>query len=229
MLKDRFLSGAARLLLQDHTDGAGIEKMETRLIKEFDLALQFSCLIWSRQDPLRVKGLRDIANKTFLESDKTMELCPSQAPASSKRLGGERPSNLLPGDHDGQRVIMAVQPMVEFVSLESQGNNEVTKILSKARVLVPTPKSNPGRPSTGHRGDLSVAILSPALSLPSAIYTPKKDRPSVPRKDSHSPEATLPGVTFNPLPPGPLSGGLPNLLPMTSYQGGRQAQLAGCF
>ncbi|KAK4185258.1 hypothetical protein QBC35DRAFT_351878, partial [Podospora australis] len=45
-LKDRFLRGAARFLLQNQ-DAAGIETLERELIHEFDLALRFACQLWS--------------------------------------------------------------------------------------------------------------------------------------------------------------------------------------
>src|SRR5262245_54581160 len=51
-LRDRFLSGSARFLLQDQ-DTVGIEKLEITLMEEFDKALRFSCHVWSRTDALQ--------------------------------------------------------------------------------------------------------------------------------------------------------------------------------
>ncbi|KAK3358740.1 hypothetical protein B0T25DRAFT_563814 [Lasiosphaeria hispida] len=58
-LKERFLRGAARFLLQDQ-DAIGIEELERRLVDELDMALRFSCQIWSRRDPLVFRGLSDL-------------------------------------------------------------------------------------------------------------------------------------------------------------------------
>ncbi|KAK0619631.1 hypothetical protein B0T14DRAFT_392136, partial [Immersiella caudata] len=111
-LKDKFLGGAARLLLQDQVDGAAIEKLEVRLTEELDFALQFSCLVWSRPDPLRVTGIQGLADKQFAPSEGTMELCPSQVPISFQLLGEVKTSDLPPWYREGSKVVMAVQPII---------------------------------------------------------------------------------------------------------------------
>jgi hypothetical protein len=219
-LKDRFLSGAARFLLQDQNDSSGIDRLECRLIKEIDLALQFSCLVWSRHDPLRIKGLWYLAKTTFLSSDETMELCESQAPVTVE------PSNefadMPPGYHDGHKVVMAVQPVIEFVSVvDNSGDEEVSKILSKARVLVAAPGTSARKqeviiehnkipdgsspPSAGLH-PLTLAALEGAGVAPPQV--PPKDAPFVlgmPRKTPKSPEQ-------------PMSNPFPQLLPNTQYR-----------
>ena len=78
-LKDRFLGGAARFLLQDQSDAIGIEKLEAHVLYEIDQALRFSCKVWSREDGwIRLRGLRDLP-AVFTANNKTsrdaMEVC----------------------------------------------------------------------------------------------------------------------------------------------------------
>ncbi|KAK4450206.1 hypothetical protein QBC34DRAFT_77507 [Podospora aff. communis PSN243] len=182
-LKDRFLGGAARFLLNNPEDLAGIERLESRLVKEFDLALQFSCLVWSRQDPLRIKGLQDLSNTAFVGSEGTMELCQTQAPTQAAPVDESKAADMPPGYHDGHPVVMAVQPIIEFVSLvDSKGDREVSKILSKARVLVAAPTTGPQKLPEKSATEKSVkpATEKPVAESPAPEPTPEAepDKPS---------------------------------------------------
>jgi len=147
-LKDRFLNGPARFLLRDQEDAAGIEKLELRLVKEFDLALKFSCKVWSRPDMLRIKGLEDLAGQAFSRTSRVMELCPGQAPlpTGSGFVSGTGVVDQPPAYHEGHGVVMAIQPAIESVSPDYRGsmNFEEARVLSKARVLVSAPSNLKG-------------------------------------------------------------------------------------
>lgn len=111
-LKDRFLRGPARFLLQDQ-DPAGIEKLERRLIQEIDAALRFSCQLWCRRDIPRLPRLRGLAEMAFNSSSDDMESSQAQAPLRSQLVGGSANTQEgPPGHHDGHSVVMVVQPSV---------------------------------------------------------------------------------------------------------------------
>ncbi|KAK3326703.1 hypothetical protein B0H66DRAFT_167833 [Apodospora peruviana] len=84
-LKEEFLSGPARLLLQDQ-DAAGIERLEWRLVNELDMALRLSAQLWSSQSSSpRMRGLGDLkAGSTYPFSTHTgggtmmIDLCQAQ-------------------------------------------------------------------------------------------------------------------------------------------------------
>jgi len=151
-LKDRFLSGAARFLLQQDQDPVTIDKLETRLLSEIDAALRFSCQAWSRQDPLRFRGLCDLP-ASFSSSGspgKLMDLCLDYSDRA------EQPTSLR--SYDGQSVVMIIQPTVETVRAtrsptDPKATKEVSRIWSKARVLVhaPPPSKAPHNTRAGSR------------------------------------------------------------------------------
>ncbi|KAK1756711.1 hypothetical protein QBC47DRAFT_168675 [Echria macrotheca] len=136
-LKDRFLNSSVRFLLEDQ-DPAGIEKLELRLVKEFDSALKFSCHLWSRRDPIAIKSLEQLANTVFSRTSQVMELCAGQAPISMRPFEDAR--DLPPAYHDGHSVVMAVQPAIESLVLDKKGVQSATRVLSKAKVVVAAPK-----------------------------------------------------------------------------------------
>lgn len=147
-LKERFLAGPARYLLEDQ-DATGIEKLERRLLHELDLALRFSCKVWSRRDQLKFSSLPEFVTTEFHACSPIMQLCQIQAPASvpvklSKRHGDgveDFGSDAPPAYHDGSAVIMVVQPAVGSVRANGcQKESEQTPVIwAKAQVLVRTP------------------------------------------------------------------------------------------
>ncbi|KAK4039879.1 hypothetical protein C8A01DRAFT_16192 [Parachaetomium inaequale] len=143
-LKDSFLRGPARFLLQDQ-EAAGIEKLERRLVQEIDAALRFSCQLWCRQGTLQVRRLRDLADTAFNSTSDNMQLCQAQAPLRSQPTGRAVDSrDASPGYHDDHSVIMVVQPSVGVsmssgTSKPSKDAKGSTRIWAKASVLVATP------------------------------------------------------------------------------------------
>lgn len=167
-LKDTFLKGPARFLLQDQ-DPAGIEKLEGRLVQEIDAALRFSCQLWCRRDTPRVKRLCDLAEMAFNSSSDDMELCQAQAPLCAQPVSNVDADDGPPGYHDGHSVIMVVQPSVSISP--GAGTKKITKrsnkIWTKASVLVASPK--PVVPS------LDPVAVSP---MPAQDPTATSDTPS---------------------------------------------------
>jgi hypothetical protein len=221
-LKDRFLSGAARFLLKEENNLSGIDQLEHRLVKEFDLALQFSCLVWSRHDPLRIKGLQELAKTTFVSSDETMELCESQAPAPVEPRNES--TDMPPGYHDGHKVVMAVQPVIEFVSVVDNSNDqEISKILSKARVLVAVPGTGPRKPAVIIEHNKIPDDTTPPDSAGSHPLTLAAlgGADSVPNFPQNNSPAFVLGMPRKPKSPEHVPDLLPELLPNTSYRGPR--------
>ena len=251
-LKDRFLGGAARFLLQDQ-HAAGIEKLESRLIQEIDMALQFSCQVWSRQEPLRLKGLKGLADARFRTTDETMELCQGQAPAHINPHESVD-LDLPPAYHDGHSVVMVVQPVVEAVLVRSGAKKDMdaTKVLSKARVLVEVPDCSSAYPKSDATPLTAKAIdkfpLPPSLAPRESLAAPAgltshtaaqtkvlsttttqstslaqtSHPPQVPPKDS---AGLLSGLIFHPTQSSSSSTPQAALLPSTSYMGYTEAPL----
>jgi len=202
-LKERFLGGAARFLLQDQTP-RGIEKLERRLTDRIDDALRFSCKIWSQPAPVRLYGLKDLGGKEYKPSSKLMRLCRAQAPArvSAARQEGSSagshsaPNSPPPGYHDGRPVIMVVQPAIETVEVvyaidgEGPRPEHVSKIWLKARVLVEAPE----RPAIH---SVTSGSPTPAKSAKSSgkssVLSPSGDSPL-------GPVTVLPASSYNPAP-----------------------------
>ncbi|KAK0629464.1 hypothetical protein B0T17DRAFT_487861 [Bombardia bombarda] len=150
-LKERFLSGAARFLLQNQ-DPSGIERLELRLARQIDDALRFSCQIWSLISPIRLIGWKELQGKEFTSLSEVMTLCNAQAPTLTARAvqsqgGGSRSKHETPppGYHDGRPVVVVVQPAVEALATETMGDGfetdseNVSRVWTKARVLVAGP------------------------------------------------------------------------------------------
>ncbi|KAK0721061.1 hypothetical protein B0H67DRAFT_211773 [Lasiosphaeris hirsuta] len=212
-LKDRFLSGAARFLLADQ-DTEGIEKLEGRLVQELDMALRFSCQIWSRQDPLKFKSLQDLSTLTFRSSDNTMELCSGQAPVVAGSEEATTESKRPPTYHDGHRVVMVIQPMIESVHVTGGGKKEdhlkgrkdSGKVWVEAQVLVSSPRPeaalSPAPATTPVTSPTSAPSPSPAMTISPSFATlpfrsPMHDPPPVPPKDL---PILLPRVAFKASP-----------------------------
>jgi hypothetical protein len=110
-LKDKFLRGPARFLLQDQ-DSAGIEKLERRLVQEIDATLRFSFQLWCRQEAPQVQGLHDLIETMFNASEDDIELWQAQAPLYVQSPRGPNTGDTPPRYHDGHSVIMVVQTSV---------------------------------------------------------------------------------------------------------------------
>jgi len=125
-LKERFLGGAARFLLQDQ-DPKGIEKLEGRLVSELDMALKFSCLVWSRDDPLAFKGLHE------LDGDGT-----------SSALAGITTGSETDDGNSQQPIIVVLQPAVMVPpNSESPHDSVSSRICVKANVIRESPPPPP--------------------------------------------------------------------------------------
>ncbi|KAK0717379.1 hypothetical protein B0T26DRAFT_709764 [Lasiosphaeria miniovina] len=161
-LKDRFLSGAARFLLREQNqqeqeqkteattgnNNNSIEKLERHLVNEFDAALRFSCRVWSRHDPLRLRGLSDLAAAAFTSSNDAMDLCQAQADAlalARAQAGDQTPRTFsVRNGHEGHSVVVVLQPAVDTIVTApengGQGQRDVPRMWSKARVFVAPPR-----------------------------------------------------------------------------------------
>ncbi len=202
-LKDAFLRSPARFLLQDQ-DATGIEKLERRLVREIDAALRFSCQMWCRRDTPCVRGLRDILETSFSSSNDEMELYQTHPPLSSPpsiriAVSGDAP----PGYHDGNSIIMVVQPSIGVGT--SRGNGKGTRggtrVWGKASVLVTAPNSVPEPEAAPPHIAPTAAVLAKAV-----VATPKSTvHPQVPRKDHNDPHQSaltlLPNIAFTAAPP----------------------------
>lgn len=194
-LKERFLGGAARFLLQDQ-DATGIEQLESSLVEQIDAALQFSCRVWSRREPLRLKGLKELTKVPFLMSDETMQLCRGQAPADAQQ--DDVGSDLPPAYHDGHTVVLVIQPVIEWVAVNPSGTPETSTIVSKARVLVAAPGPRSAYPKSDATpltakpidGFSAFSALTPTASL---TPTPQATAPTPSRLPIAA--ATLPAGT----------------------------------
>ncbi|KAK3326980.1 hypothetical protein B0T19DRAFT_441006 [Cercophora scortea] len=191
-LKSRFLSGPARFLLHDQ-DASGIEQLERRLVNEIDMALSFSCQIWSRQDPLRFRGLQELTVSEFKASSTVMELCQAQAPLFNQQHEQQQPEEETespPAYHDGHSVIMVVQPAIDSVSITPEGDaglEEQSSMWAKALVMVTEPAPS------------ALTTNAPSSKAPAPTPTPTPTTaigPPVPPKELAE---LLPKVTF--LPP----------------------------
>jgi len=210
-LKDKFLSGSARFLLQQSQDVQKIEKLENRLLYEIDTALRYSGQIWSRQDPLRFRGLSDLPSAFSINgpSGKLMELCLAQAPAEQDDESSS--SSSYP---DGNSVIMAIQPTVETIkgrrsSSDLAYSKDASRVWSKARVLVAAPKvkpqpapapasRQPSNPSHSRHGSLSSQASQPITFAkpPAAVRSNRPNKPSHSRRGSMQSQASQP-VTYS--------------------------------
>ncbi|SPQ20803.1 cc73338e-9ff9-4dd3-ba1b-cdf649df99cd [Thermothielavioides terrestris] len=203
-LKDSFLRGPARFLLQDQ-DAAGIEKLERRLVQEMDAALRFSCQLWCRRDPPWVKGLRELGITTFDASRHDIELCQAQAPLYaqlSPRASDER--DAPPSSYDGRPVIMVVQP--SFGVCTSTANrkspNDDATVWAKASVLVAAPRPVKEPASVPDAAAAQDATSPDSASIRAFVGTPTSAvAPPVPPKDPKEQAVTLlPSVAFGASP-----------------------------
>jgi hypothetical protein len=142
-LKDRFLGGSARYLLQDQ-DSSGIEKLESQLAKLIDDALRFSCRLWSRVTPTRLYTWKNLDDKEFLSPNHLVTLCHAQAPLRlSAKAGDEKQTQPGKGSEGGRSITMIVQPAVvaDTISDEARekSQDDFAHVWMRARVLVAGP------------------------------------------------------------------------------------------
>lgn len=186
-LKERFLSGPARYLLEDQ-DALGIEKLERRLLRELDLALRISCQVWSRSDELRFSSLSEFSATEFHATSPIMELCEIQAPGTSQPhcLAVDDPApDAPPASYDGNAVVMVVQPAVESIKANDTNaraepdagphDSHRKRVWAKAQVLVRTPiipsvtTTSPTKPSTTTIATVgSLAAAAPGTKIRTA-------------------------------------------------------------
>jgi hypothetical protein len=195
-LKDRFLRGPARFLLQDQ-EAAGIEKLERHLVEELDAALRFSCQLWCGQDTPLIRGFRDLTGGTSSFNGNEMQVYQTQAPLHAKRVIGAI-VNEQAACHDGHPVIMVLQPSVGTSTLTStkveagKGPGANTRIWTKATVLVATPKV-PAQESPLAQPPASPDAASDKVVVEPPIYSAASSALSIHAKES---VLTLPRIAF---------------------------------
>ncbi|KAJ4395724.1 hypothetical protein N0V85_006453, partial [Neurospora sp. IMI 360204] len=154
-LKDRFLSGVARFLLQDQ-DPAGIAKLEHSLTEHIDDALRFSCQLWARPGPIRFHGFAAVGGQAYKGGGRLVELCRAQQQGPKETTAGQEQGQgqgqmvshmqtsgpPRPGHYDGRPVVMVIQPAIEGFEIGSGGEHgdttkpsKTSKVWLKARVL----------------------------------------------------------------------------------------------
>lgn len=150
-LKERFLGGSARFLLQDQ-DASGIDKLEGMLTDIIDDALRFSSRLWTRMAPVRLHGWRDLGSKEVRATSPLVTLCHAQVEVESRnhRAGASKDKSAGSSQQDSQTdhpMVMAVQPAVITDSINLPGTGAGTKddgmalVWLKARVMVAGPMS----------------------------------------------------------------------------------------
>jgi hypothetical protein len=195
-LKDRFLRGPARFLLEDQ-EAAGIEKLERHLVEELDAALRFSCQLWCGQDTPLIRGFRDLTGGTSNFDSNEMQAYQTQAPFHAKRVIGAV-VNEQAACHGGHPVIMVLQPSVGTSTLSrtkvgaGKGPGANTRIWTKATVLVATPKV-PAQESPLAQPPASLDAASDKVVVKPPIYSAASPASSILSKES---VLTLPRMAF---------------------------------
>ncbi|KAK4140014.1 uncharacterized protein C8A04DRAFT_40282 [Dichotomopilus funicola] len=147
-LKERFLGGSARFLLQDQ-DAAGIEQLESTLGDLIDEALVFSCRLWTRMSPVRLHGWKDLGEKEVKAAAPLVTLCHAQVEVESRRHKAEI-SKEKQASQDSQTdhtMVMAVQPAVVADTINTSGpkvevdDDGLVLVWLKARVMLAGPMS----------------------------------------------------------------------------------------
>ncbi|KAK4121159.1 hypothetical protein N657DRAFT_657768 [Parathielavia appendiculata] len=145
-LKERFLGGSARFLLQDQ-DASGIERLERMLSDMIDDALRFSCRLWTRVAPHRLHGWKDLGSKEVRAATPLVTLCHAQVEVESRthRSGTpkDKPSGSPQESQTEQPIVMVVQPAVVTDSISLPGinvsNDGVALVWLRARVMLAGP------------------------------------------------------------------------------------------
>jgi hypothetical protein len=149
-LKERFLGGSARFLLQDQ-DANGIEKLECTLTDMIDEALRFSCRLWTRVAPLHLHGWKDLGSKEVKAATPLVTLCHAQAEVEARNhhagASKDKPSGSAENSED-QPIVMVVQPAVVTESVNLPGakagssTDGVALVWLRARVMLAGPLSS---------------------------------------------------------------------------------------
>lgn len=190
-LKERFLGGSARFLLQDQ-DASGIEKLEGMLTDIIDDALRFSSRLWTRMAPVRLHGWRDLGSKEVRATTPLVTLCHAQVEVESRnhRAGTSKDKSAGSSQQDSQTdhpMVMAVQPAVITDSINLPGTGAGPKddgmalVWLKARVMVAGPmsvevqESSDAARQTSQRTDKGGADepSSTSPSLANTVHTPR--------------------------------------------------------
>ncbi len=191
-LRDRFLRGSARFLLQDQ-EAVGIEALESQLLEEFDLVLRFSCQVWSRTDALRFTGLEKLAQGELVFPSDSAELY-THHPQQGTSLASHRGRG---------KVVMVVQPAICSIRVGGAGivrPKEHTRVLVKGQVLVEQLRDkgrvSPRSPPHGTSPPLSATSVSttPRTApsgdelqiLPGSVF--KMPRTGLPRSEDRLPD-----------------------------------------
>ncbi|KAH6838361.1 hypothetical protein B0I37DRAFT_394290 [Chaetomium sp. MPI-CAGE-AT-0009] len=214
-LKDRFLRGPARFLLQDQ-EATGIEKLERRLVEEIDAALCFSCQLWCRQDTPLVRGLRDISAGAFDFNSIDLQWYQTQPPLHDKRVIQNVVGNEPLAYHDGHPVIMVLQPGIGISTITnakepSKAAKSNSRIWAKATVLAATPKVPAQKPSPAQPPAPPYAASTTAVVEPRISPAP----PSASSRVARESALILPSTAFEKTPR-PLKQSPPHPLPLAT-------------
>jgi hypothetical protein len=189
-LKERFLGGSARFLLQDQ-DASGIEKLEGTLTDIIDDALRFSCRLWTRMAPVRLHGWRDLGSKEIKTASPLVTLCHAQVEVESRNQRAEaskdKPSGPPQDNQTDEQMVMAVQPAVltDSISLPGSGDDGLALVWLKARVVLASP--------------MSVEAPEPTATAAGSQTSPRPDNGR--HHDSLSTSTSLTGTTQTPATP----------------------------
>ncbi|KAK3904122.1 hypothetical protein C8A05DRAFT_32086 [Staphylotrichum tortipilum] len=196
-LKERFLGGSARFLLQDQ-NARGIEKLERLLDDMIDDALRFSCRLWTRVAPLRLHGWKDLGSREIKAATPVVTLCHAQVEVEAHNArhesAKEKPGSPQENQTDHQ-IVMVVQPAVVTESINLPGVNVgaggegVALVWLKARVMVA------GAMSTDDAGS-PAGVGSQASLRPDTESTPAAFAGMTPLSGSPQPTEVLPASAF---------------------------------
>ena len=140
-LKERFLGGSARFLLQGQ-DANGIEKLERSLTNIIDEALRFSCRLWTRVTPIRLHGWMDLGSREITTSTPLVTLCRAQVKVEARFPGPQQDNRA------DQQIVMVVQPAIVTDSIDLTGldlgtdGGGIASVWLRARVMVASPMSD---------------------------------------------------------------------------------------
>jgi len=199
-LKERFLGGSARFLLQDQS-ARGIEKLERMLDDMIDDALRFSCRLWTRVAPLRLHGWKDLGSREIKAATPVVTLCHAQVEVEAHNARNESAKDKPVGspraqeDQTDHQIVMVVQPAVVTESINLPGVNVgsggegVALVWLKSRVMVAGPMSidDVGSPA----GVGSQALLRPDHESNPAVFAGM-----TPLSGTPQPTEVLPAAAF---------------------------------
>ncbi|KAK4104369.1 hypothetical protein N658DRAFT_389452, partial [Parathielavia hyrcaniae] len=204
-LKERFLGGSARFLLQDQ-DASGIERLERMLTDMIDDALRFSCRLWTRVAPHRLHGWKDLGSKEVRAATPLVTLCHAQVEVESRnhRSGTpkDKPSASPEESETEQTIVMVVQPAVVTDSIDLPGtsvsSDGVALVWLRARVMLAGPMAvEPGDSSPAGVGTQTSPRLDDESSSLSMSISESAKTPAPPPGTPKAFEL-LPASSFKP-------------------------------